>query len=144
VFNTPLPSNGCTCKNTPKYEQIILGQSFSELQDKERLYGWFQQDSATAHTARTSMQALPDVTEARSISSGIRPARSPYLNPSGFLFWGCLKDDVYNSNPRKEEELEENILREIANIPAEPLPPVRGMSTFRGTAFSTPPVICKL
>jgi hypothetical protein len=32
-----------------------------------------------------------------------------------------LKDRVYNSNPRTEEELKENIPREIANIPAEQL-----------------------
>jgi hypothetical protein len=37
------------------------------------------------------------------------------------FFWGCLKDKVYNSNHRTEEELKENILREIANIPAEQL-----------------------
>jgi hypothetical protein len=49
--------------NCERYVQVILGQLFSELTDEERLYGWFQQDSATAHTARTcmSMQALSDV-----------------------------------------------------------------------------------
>jgi hypothetical protein len=66
-----------------------------------------------------------------------------------FFFWGCLNDKVYDSNPRTDE-LKENIRREIANVPAEhfgksePLPPVRGTSTYRGTAFSTPPVICEL
>jgi hypothetical protein len=38
-----------------------------------------------------------------------------------FFFWGCLKDNVYNSNPRTKEELKENIRKELANIPAEPL-----------------------
>jgi hypothetical protein len=38
-----------------------------------------------------------------------------------FFFWGCLKDTVYNSNLPTEEELKENIHREIANIPAEQL-----------------------
>jgi uncharacterized membrane protein len=37
-----------------------------------------------------------------------------------FFFWGHLKYN-YNSNPQKEEELKENICREIANIPAEQL-----------------------
>jgi hypothetical protein len=37
--------------NGERYVQVILGQLFPEL--KERLYGWFQQDSAAAHTART-------------------------------------------------------------------------------------------
>jgi hypothetical protein len=35
--------------------QVIVGQFFSELTEEERLYGWFQQDSATAHTARISL-----------------------------------------------------------------------------------------
>jgi hypothetical protein len=35
-----------------------------------------------------------------------------------FFFLNCLKGKVYNSNPWMKE-LKENILREIANIPAE-------------------------
>jgi hypothetical protein len=34
-----------------------------------------------------------------------------------FFFW----DKVYSSDPRTEEELKENICREIASIPAEQL-----------------------
>jgi hypothetical protein len=34
---------------------------------------------------------------------------------------GYLKGKVYNSNPRTEEELKDNIHREIANIHAEEL-----------------------
>jgi hypothetical protein len=107
--------------NCERYVEVILGQFFSELTEGERLYGWYQQDSASAHSARMSMQALSDVFKTRIISSGIRLASSPYLNPSGFLFWSCLKDKVYNSNTRKEEELEENVLREIASIAVEQL-----------------------
>jgi hypothetical protein len=32
-----------------------------------------------------------------------------------------LSDKVYNSNPRTEGEIKENICREIANIPTEEL-----------------------
>jgi hypothetical protein len=32
--------------NCKRYIQVILGQFFSELTEEERLYGWFQQDSA--------------------------------------------------------------------------------------------------
>jgi hypothetical protein len=38
-----------------------------------------------------------------------------------FFFPGCLKGKVYKSNPRTEEELKENIHREIANLSAEQL-----------------------
>jgi hypothetical protein len=49
------------------------------------------------------MHALPDVFGDRIISSGIWPARSPYLNVCDLFFWGCLKVKVYNSNARTEE-----------------------------------------
>jgi inhibitor of nuclear factor kappa-B kinase subunit alpha len=106
------------------YVQAILEQFFPELTEEEKLCDWFQQDSATAHTARTSVsvQALSDVVgKNRIISSGIWQARSPDLNPCDFFFWGCLKDEIYNSNPRAEEELKGNNHKEISNIPAEQL-----------------------
>jgi hypothetical protein len=96
--------------------QVILWQ-------KKKDYGWFQQDSATVHTACMSMQALADVFGDRIISSGIWPARSPDLNTCNFFLWGCLNDKVYNSNPRTEE-LKENIgmeRYENCNIRAERL-----------------------
>jgi hypothetical protein len=37
-----------------------------------------------------------------------------------FFSWGCLRDKVYSSNPRTEEQ-EENICKDISNIPAEHL-----------------------
>jgi hypothetical protein len=85
--------------NYERYVQVILEQFFSELTEEERLYGWFQQDSATAHTVRMSMQDLSDVSGDRIISCDISPARSLDLNPCDFFFWGCLKHKVYNSNP---------------------------------------------
>jgi hypothetical protein len=60
---------------------VIIGQFFPQLTEEERLYGWFPQDSATAHAARMSTQALSDVFGGRIISSDIWPARSPDLNP---------------------------------------------------------------
>jgi hypothetical protein len=36
--------------NCERYVQVILGQFSPGLTEEERLYGWFQQDSATAHT----------------------------------------------------------------------------------------------
>jgi hypothetical protein len=57
--------------------------------EEERLYGWFHQDSVTAHTACMSMQALSSGFGDRIISSGIWPARSSDLNPCDFFFLGC-------------------------------------------------------
>jgi hypothetical protein len=65
------------------------------------------------------MQASSNIFRDRIISSGIWQACSTKFNPCGFL-WDCLNDKVYNSNPHNEK-LEENIHREIGNIPAEQL-----------------------
>jgi hypothetical protein len=64
--------------NCERYVQVILGQFYPELTEEERLYGRFQQDLATAHTACMSMQALSDVFGDR-ISSGIWPNVHPIL-----------------------------------------------------------------
>jgi inhibitor of nuclear factor kappa-B kinase subunit alpha len=85
--------------NCERYVQGILGQFFSELTEEERLYGWFQQDSATDHTTRMAMKALSDVFRDRIISSDIWPAHSPDFNPCDFFFWGCLKNKVCSNNP---------------------------------------------
>jgi hypothetical protein len=100
-----------------RHSWAVLSQVKTE---EDRLYGWFQQGSATVHTARIPVQALSDVFWDKIVSSDIWPSTSPDLNPCDFFVWGCLKDKVYNSSPQTEE-LKENIRREIANIPAEQL-----------------------
>jgi hypothetical protein len=67
--------------NCEGYVRVILGHFLSELTEEESVCGWFQHDSAPAHTACTdmSMQALSDVFGNRTISSDIWPARSPNL-----------------------------------------------------------------
>jgi hypothetical protein len=39
---------------TQRYVHVIFGQFLPELTEEEELNGWFQQESATAHTARMS------------------------------------------------------------------------------------------
>ncbi|CAK1578615.1 unnamed protein product [Parnassius mnemosyne] len=80
---------------------------------------WFQQDGATAHTARASMAVLREHFPERLIS--IRgdlqwPARSPDLSPCDFFLWGFLKSRVYVNRPRTLQDLKNNIQEEIANI----------------------------
>jgi hypothetical protein len=52
---------------------------------------WFQEDGATAHTARTAMRILNEMFPARVISRRGHtewPARSPDLNAGDFFLWG--------------------------------------------------------
>ena len=85
---------------------------------------WFQQDGATAHTARDTMQLLREHFPERLIS--LRgdhpwPARSPDLTPCDFFLWGYLKSIVYNDRPQTLLHLKNNIRNAIADIPVSML-----------------------
>jgi hypothetical protein len=73
-----------------QYIQVILQQFFPKLTEEEMIYGWFQQDSATASTRSMSMQALSYVFGDIIISSGILPVRSPDLNSCDFFSSGAV------------------------------------------------------
>lgn len=96
----------------PKLDEITLGDV------------WFQQDGATAHTARDTMQLLREHFPERLIS--LRgdhpwPARSPDLTPCDFFLWGYLKSIVYNDRPQTLLHLKNNIRNAIADIPVSML-----------------------
>jgi hypothetical protein len=58
--------------------------------DGEKVYGHFEQYSATAHNASYSIQVLHEVFDDRVVSLGLWPPRSPDINPCDF-FVGILK-----------------------------------------------------
>ena len=92
---------------------------------------WFQQDGATAHTARASMQVLCDIFPQHLISrfGDIHwPPRSPDLSICDYFLWGYLKSKVYLNKPRNIQELKEFIRVEIANVDEEMLG--RAMKNF--------------
>ena len=58
---------------------------------------WFQQDGATAHTARASMEVIRQMFPGHVISrfGDVRwPPRSPDLSICDFFLWGYLKSKV--------------------------------------------------
>jgi hypothetical protein len=120
--------------NCERYVQVILGKFFPELKKRRRLYGWFQQDSATANTARISMQALSDVfgTEL-AISSDIWPAHSSHLNPSEIV-WSTKFTTIA---PKQWKNWNETFVGKLQIFlqnnfkGSERLTPVRGMSACR-------------
>ncbi|XP_068233554.1 uncharacterized protein [Palaemon carinicauda] len=85
----------------PKINQFVLDHEEEEV--------WFQQDGATAHTARWSMEMLKRVV----------PWMSPDLSPCDFFLWGYLKAEVYKHRPRTLQELKDVIRQEVAAIPRE-------------------------
>ena len=85
---------------------------------------WFQQDGATAHTARASMGVLQHIFGDRLISRFADtpwPPRSPDLSMCDFFLWGTLKARVYQQKPRTVEDLKDSIRREVARIDNETL-----------------------
>ena len=107
--------------NSDRYRRNILEPFFQQLTDDELRYAYFQQDSATAHTAHNSLQDIEAVFDDRVISKGLWPPRSPDLTLCDFYLWGTLKNKDYRNNPHTMDELKNNITTEMRNITQQEL-----------------------
>ncbi|GFT60914.1 transposable element Tc3 transposase [Trichonephila clavipes] len=79
----------------------------------------FQQDGATCHTARATINLLKDTLGDRLISrfGPVNwPPRSCDLTPPDYFLWGYVKSLVYADKPQTLDHLEDNIRRVIADI----------------------------
>ncbi|GFW91624.1 putative transposable element [Trichonephila clavipes] len=80
---------------------------------------WFQQDGATCHTARATIDLLKD-TFGDCLISRFGPVnwppRSCDLTPLDYILWGYVKSLVYADKPQTLDYLEDNIRRVIADI----------------------------
>ncbi|GFY13566.1 putative LOC100569746 [Trichonephila clavipes] len=79
----------------------------------------FQQDGATCHTARATIDLLKDTFGDRLISrfGPVNwPLRSCDLTPLDYFLWGYVKSLVYADKPQTLDYLEDNIRRVIADI----------------------------
>lgn len=125
-------NNHAVTINSERYVNMI--QQFLEPQLEQINLGlvWFQQDGATAHTARNSMAVLREMFPGRLISryGDIPwPARSPDLTPCDFFLWGYLKSKVFQHRPRTLEALKDAIRLEVGRISQQMLRKV--MQNFR-------------
>ncbi|GFS85935.1 transposable element Tc3 transposase [Trichonephila clavipes] len=80
---------------------------------------WFQQDGATCHTARDTIDLLKDTFGDRLISrfGPVNwPPRSCDLTPLDYFLWGYVKSLVYADKPQTLDHLEDNIRNVIADI----------------------------
>ncbi|GFX03546.1 uncharacterized protein TNCV_4751311 [Trichonephila clavipes] len=79
----------------------------------------FQQDGATCHTARATIDLLKDTFGDRLISrfGPVNwPPRSSDLTPLDYFLWGYVKSLVYADKPQTLDRLEDNICRVSADI----------------------------
>ncbi|GFT66390.1 hypothetical protein TNCV_3208341 [Trichonephila clavipes] len=77
---------------------------------------WFQQDGATCHTARATIDLLKDTFGDRLISrfGPVNwPPRSCDLTPLDYFLWGYVKSLVYADKPQTLDHSEDNIRRVI-------------------------------
>ncbi|GFY14002.1 putative DD41D transposase [Trichonephila clavipes] len=105
--------------NGDRYRAMITNFFIPELNNHDVQELWFQQDGATCHTARATIDLLKDTFGDRLISrfGPVNwPPRSCDLTPLDYFLWGYVKSLVYADNPQTLDHLEDNIRRVIADI----------------------------
>ncbi|GFV43210.1 transposable element Tcb1 transposase [Trichonephila clavipes] len=105
--------------NGDRYRAMITNFFIPELNNHDVQELWFQQDGATCHIARATIDLLKDTFGDRLISrSGPVnwPPRSCDLTPLDYFLWGYVKSLVYADKPQTLDHLEDNIRRVIADI----------------------------
>ncbi|GFV61741.1 transposable element Tc3 transposase [Trichonephila clavipes] len=98
---------------------MITNFFIPELNNHDVQELWFQQDGATCHTARATIDLLKDTFGDRLISrfGPVNwPPRSCDLTPLDYFLWGYVKPLVYADKLQTLDHLEDNIRRVIANI----------------------------
>ncbi|GFW92292.1 transposable element Tc3 transposase [Trichonephila clavipes] len=105
--------------NGDRYRAMITNFFIPELNSHDVQELWFQQDQATCHTARATIDLLKDTLGDRLISrfGPVNwPPRSCDLTPLDYFLWGYVKSLVYADKPQTLDHLEDNIRRVIADI----------------------------
>ncbi|GFT08307.1 transposable element Tc3 transposase [Trichonephila clavipes] len=105
--------------NGDRYRAMITNFFIPELNNHYAQELWFQQDDATCHTARATIDLLKDTFGDRLISrfGPVNwPPRSCDLTPLDYFLWDYVKSLVYADKPQTLDHLEDNIHCVIADI----------------------------
>ncbi|GFX46823.1 putative DD41D transposase [Trichonephila clavipes] len=108
-----------TLVNGDRYRAMITNFFIPELNHRDVQELWFEQDGATCHTARATIDLLKDTFGHHLISrfGPVNwPPRSCDLTPLDYFLWGYVKSLVYADKPQTLDHLEDNIRRLIADI----------------------------
>lgn len=120
--------------NGQRYRSMITDFFLPKMRDNDLVDMWFQQDGATCHTARETMDLLKDEFGEQLISRFgpvSWPPRSCDITPLDYFLWGYVKSLVYQDKPASIGALEDNISRVIGEIPLDMLEKVVQNWTFR-------------
>ncbi|GFT93434.1 transposable element Tc3 transposase [Trichonephila clavipes] len=105
--------------NADRYRAMITNFFIPELNNHDVQELWFQQDGATCHTIRATIDLLKGTFGDRLISrfGPVNwPPRSCDLTPLHYFLWGYVKSLVYADKPQTLDYLGDNIRRVIADI----------------------------
>ncbi|GFW65365.1 DUF4817 domain-containing protein [Trichonephila clavipes] len=105
--------------NGDRYRAMITNFFIPQLNNNDVQELWFQQDGATCHTARATIDLLKYTFGDRLISrfGPVNwPPRSCDLTPLDYFLWGYVKSLVYADKTQTLDHLEDNIRRVIADI----------------------------
>ncbi|GFU67777.1 RNase H domain-containing protein [Trichonephila clavipes] len=105
--------------NGDRYRAMITNFFIPELNNHDVQELWFQQDGATYHTARATIDLLKDTFGDRLIprfGPVNWPPKSCDLTPLDYFLWGYVKSLVYADKPQTLDHLEDSIHRVIVDI----------------------------
>ncbi|GFT21613.1 DUF4817 domain-containing protein [Trichonephila clavipes] len=122
---------------------MITNFFIPELNNHDVQELWFQQDGATCHTDRATIDYLKDTFGDRLISRFEPvnwPPRSCDLTPLDYRLWSYVKSLVYADTPQMLDHLEDNIRFVIADVRSQMLGKVIGNWTTSEPAVS---VLCQ-
>ena len=119
------PEDPRTTLTALRYRALMRDTVVPEL--KERLGSafdscWFQQDGASVHTAKTSLEYLQSVFGERLISNKtgfVWPPYSPDLSPLDFWFWSTMRRLIGEDNPLTAEHIKLSACRACSLISAD-------------------------
>ncbi|GFV63294.1 uncharacterized protein TNCV_1373911 [Trichonephila clavipes] len=105
--------------NGDRYRAMITYFFIPKFNNHDVQELWFQQDGATCHTARATIDLWKDTFSDRLISrfGPVNwPPRSCGLTPLDYFLWGYVKSLVYADKPQTLDHLEDTIHRVISDI----------------------------
>ncbi|GFW78608.1 transposable element Tc3 transposase [Trichonephila clavipes] len=105
--------------NGDRYRSTITNFFIPELNNRDVQELWFQQEDATCHTARATIDLLK-YTFGDCLISRFGPVnwppRSCDLTPLDYFLWVYVRSWVYADKPQTLDHLEDNIRRVMADI----------------------------
>ena len=105
--------------NNDRYRAILNEFLFTKIQEEDIGNIWFQQNSATCHTAEATLDVLSPVFEDRIISRKadvVWKPRSCDLTLLDYYLWGGIKDKSCADKPETIDALKDNIREAIGEI----------------------------